>query len=211
MNGKIEILLSEAGRQEVSEKSGASSVSRAERTFETETAAKDFFLVLKRKILQVPEWESNSALSGYNHFDANGAICDEKPLAVGDFIRIGLPGSGKYDWIKIIKIDDSDDEFVLTVQPSNDPTEKTEKTSGEKTVSHFFTDESTNNFCLQLANKTIHFYVIGLNEKTNTNETGGIIETVRNVAASNIGHYLGIQKTEWTKFAENFLELKKHD
>jgi hypothetical protein len=48
-------------------------------------------------------------------------------------------------------------------------------------------------------------YVIGLNEITNTEKTGGLLESARNLATANLGHYLGVQKAAWTKFCENFL------
>jgi hypothetical protein len=47
-----------------------------------------------------------------------------------------------------------------------------------------------------------------LNEKTNADETEGVIETARNFATANLGRYLGIQKTQWKTFCENFIENK---
>ncbi len=117
-------------------------------------------------------------------------------------MRISLKGSGKYDWIRVIDIYEAADKFVVTVKPTYDPTqEKSDKT----VISHFFTDDSTNNFCVLRKEKTIAFYVIGLGEKQNTNETKNTLETIRNVAV-NLGSYLGIQKVEWEKFCHHFLE-----
>jgi hypothetical protein len=129
----------------------------------------------------------------------------EKIPAVGDFIRISLPGSGKNDWVKIVEIHDAADEIVLTVQPSSNPTDKEDNS----TTSHFFTNDSTNNFCLQKNGIKLNFYVIGLGEKSNTEDTSGIVETVRNFATANIGHYLGIQKAQWQNFCDNFVEIEK--
>lgn len=117
-------------------------------------------------------------------------------------MRILLKGSGKYDWVKIISIDEATDEFIITVKPTFDPTaDEPDKT----VISHFFTDESTNNFCLSRNGGKISFYVIGLNEKQNTSETKNTLETVRNVAV-NAAAYVGIQEGEWEKFCHSFLE-----
>jgi hypothetical protein len=108
----------------------------------------------------------------------------------------------KYDWVRVIDIYEEADEFIISVKPTYDPTAET---IDKNVISHFFTDESTNNFCLLRKSDTIWFYVIGLGEKQNTSETKNALETVRNVAV-NLGSYLGIQKSEWEKFCRHFLE-----
>ena len=197
MNGLIENLLAQAKRAASHE----SSVTDGEKMFADIHSARDFFADLKRKIVQIREWEKHSGLSGYSHFDANGQPQPEKPLANGEYIRVSLPGSGKYDWIKVIEITETADEFVLTVQPAPDPTEP--DAAG---VSHFFSGDSTNNFCLQIEKTVVKFYVIGLDERTNTDDTAGTLETVRNAAAANLGYYFGVQKMEWKLFIDNFLK-----
>jgi hypothetical protein len=47
-----------------------------------------------------------------------------------------------------------------------------------------------------------------LNEKTNIEETSGVLETIRNYATANLGCLLGIQKTQWETFCKNFLEIR---
>jgi hypothetical protein len=139
-------------------------------------------------------------MSTYALFDENGREINE--INVGDFIRISLKASGKYDWIRVIEVYDQPDEFVIIVKPTYDPTDaENDKTA----VSHFFTDEATNNFCLLRKAATVAFYVIGLNEKQNTSETDSALETIRNVAV-NAATYLGMQKSEWEKFCHHFLE-----
>ena len=99
----------------------------------------------------------------------------------------------------IEKVFDTPQEIVITVRPTYDPTAED---PGPKTTSHFFTAESTNNFSANIKGKTVNAYVIGLNEKQNTAETDSMLEAARNVAAANIGSYLGIQKGEWTTFCK---------
>lgn len=203
MSDKIRQLLEKAEAQTAASSDATSSVARAELRCETASEAEKNFARFKTKLFQINRWNAHSALMSFALFDQNGEECKRETAAVGDFIRLTLTASGKDDWVKIIKIDDAPDEVILTVQPSRNPTEK----SGEQeATSHFFTDESTNNFCLQRKDDAVNFYVVGLNEKTNTTDTKNILETVRNAAVANFGHYSGIQELEWNQFCENFLK-----
>lgn len=201
MNSKIQELLRQAEMQ-AEQTPQESSVTCVSRTFSSESEAKNFLDDLKQKLLHVKDWSEKSGLSSYELFDESGNLSHRKQAIIGDFIRLTLHGSGKSDWVKILDITDAPDEIVLTVKPCFDPT--AEQTD-ESVTSHFFTSDATNNFCVERREKTINFCVIGLSEKTNTEETNGIIETIRNVATANVGSYFGIQKSAWKTFCENFL------
>jgi len=205
MNSKIQNLLEQAVAQAESSTAEVSSVTNATRNCSSETEAKNVFQRLIQKLFNIEQWNAESNLSSFALFDENGFAKMEKIPAVGDFIRISLPGSGKDDWVKIVEIHDAADEIVLTVQPSLNPTDKEDNS----TTSHFFTNDSTNNFCLQKKGIELNFYVIGLGEKSNIKDTSGIVETVRNFATANIGHFLGIQKAQWQNFCDNFVEIEK--
>ena len=198
-------LLARAARQNDSPTSGASSVVKATRVFSTAAEAEKAFSDVREKLFQIERWNDYSEISSFKLFDTAGNAQPEKLAARDDFIKIILPGSGKDDWVKIVEIIETEDETVLTLQPSYDPTGG----ENEKITSHFFTDDSTNNFCLQRHGAKLNFYVIGLNEKTNTEETGGVLETVRNYATANLGCLLGIQKTQWETFCQNLLQSEK--
>ena len=205
MYSKIQNLLEQAAAQAESSTAEVSSVTNATRSCSSETEAKNVFQRLIQKLFNIEQWNAESNLSSFALFDENGFAKMEKIAAVGDFMRITLPGSGKDDWVKIVEIYDAADEIVLTVQPSPNPTDKEDNS----TTSHFFTNDSTNNFCLQKNGIKLNFYVIGLGEKSNTKDTSGIVETVRNFATANIGHFLGIQKAQWQNFCDNFVEIEK--
>lgn len=201
MKSKIESLLKLAD----SPAAQTSLVTSASRFFPTVNEATTFFQTLTEKLLHIEHWNKVSEISSFTHFDENGNARQPQNLAaVGSMVKVSLPGSGKDDWVKIIEIHDAPEEFVLTLQPSFDPTDK----DNEKYTSHFLVNTSTNNFCLQRKHAKINFYVIGLGEKTNTADSGGLIETARNFAASNIGYFFGIQKAQWQTFCENFLEIE---
>lgn len=198
MNGKIEKLLNRAKLNE-----NESSISFAEKTFSGEHAAKAAFANVKNRLHDIAEWNKCGLLSSYEIFHENGEPVSDHKLFVSVFLRISLKGSLKYDWVRVIEIDDaSENEFVITVKPIFDPTAD----APDKTiVSHFFTDAATNNFCLRRRNETLALCVIGLDEHQNAAETGSAFETVRN-AAVNFASYLGIQTGEWTKFCRHFIE-----
>jgi hypothetical protein len=203
MNNKIQHLLEQAARQAKSSETAESSVTSASRALSEISEAENLFRRLRQKLFQVEKWNAESFLTSFALFDKNGVARAGESAAVGDFIRLSLTGSGKNDWVEIIEIHDAPDEAVVTVKPSYDPTGNQ---PNEAATSHFFTDDSTNNFCLGKNRETVSFYVIGLDEKTNTEKTENFIETVRNVAVANVGSYFGIQKSEWKIFCNNFLK-----
>ena len=205
MSSRIQDLLEAAERQAERDAPEKSSVSHAARKFANPSDAEKNFNRLKEKLFRIESWNNESLATSFELFDGDGNTRRDQSAKVGDFMKTTLPGSGKDDWVKIIDIHEAPEEIVLTVKPSFDPTEK----KADKTVtSHFFTDESTNNFCLQKAGPSLNFYVVGLSEKTNTEETQNFLETARNAATANLGRYLGIQKAQWKTFCENFLEIE---
>jgi hypothetical protein len=206
MNQRIPVLLAEYERQSKSPDAEKSSLAFATRQFTTAGEAEQRFEQFKEKLFHIQKWNRESGVSSFVLYDENGNEQGEKQAAVNDFIKITLPGTGKADWVSIAEIYESPDEIVLTVQPSRNPTEKT---SDETTTSHFFTNDSTNNFCLERRLEAVNIYVIGLNEKANTGDASNLLESIRNFATANLGHYLGFQKSEWTTFCENFLEIGK--
>lgn len=179
-----------------------SSVSQAETSFSNQTDASKAFEKYKKNLLNINCWNEAGNLSGYQLFNQDGEVVPTGKIAENLLIRISLEGMGKYDWVKVIEISDNENETILTTQPTFDPAEK-----GAKTVSHFFTAEARNNFCLQLNNRNINFYIIGLKEKQNVAQTNDFVEALRNWVAANVGSYLNLQKGEWKTFADNFLQL----
>jgi hypothetical protein len=204
MNKRIQRLLEEAEAQKHSSGTGESSITSASRAFPKTHDADDFFERLRPELFRVREWNEKSTLTSFELFDEKGDLSERQNAIVGDFIRLSMVGTGKNDWVKVIEIIDEAGEAILTIKPSYDPTENE---ADKNRTSHFFTSDSTNSFCLEKSNAVVSFYVIGLSEKTNTEETGSFVEKARNVAVSKIGPYFGIQKGEWKTFCASFLRL----
>lgn len=200
MSGKIQNLLEQANHSAAED----SSVNQAKRIFSDESAAKNYFLETKNRLRDLSNWSEKSTPSNYELFLETGEVPASKLIEAGKFIRIGVVGAGKYDWVRVIGVHEAEDEFVITVRPSFDPTDQ----SPDKTeTSHFFKSEATNNFCLLRDDKSVAMYVVGLDEKANVREAGNPIEAARNVAAANLGYYLGFQKAMWTEFCARMLEI----
>ena len=199
MSDKIKKLLA---RAEATANERMSSVSRAESDFANTAEAEKIFAALKEKLFRIEKWNAHSNLMSFELFGAGGEKRENARAKIGDFVRVSLIGAGKSDWVKIVRIDDdeTEDEIVLTLQPAPNPTEKS-----ESATSHFFTRDSTNNFCLQRTGARVAFYVVGLNEKTNVEDTKNFVESARNAAVANLGHYLGVQHFEWQTFCKDFL------
>jgi hypothetical protein len=181
---------------------GDTSLNFAKRVFLEQSECDAFFETTRSALLNISEWNRHSSATSYELFDENGDAT-ARPISVGSFIRIGLYGSGKYDWVRVASILDEPDEFIVTVKPSWDPTDDPIEVDS---ISHFFGPEAVNNFCIQRTGKTLAFYVIGLNEHQNTRFTDSLIESARNAAVANVGYYSGLQKAVWKQFASNFLE-----
>lgn len=177
------------------------SINNGEREFADEAEAESFFTDLEVKMLDFNVWNDKSGLSTFQQCDEHGQPTDQK-LRKDAFVRIDLPGTGKSDWVRIEDIFQSDNELVVTVRPTYDPTGDPPQTGK---VSHFFSSQTTNNFCAFRNGKVIYMYVIGLNEKLNDDHASGLIEKARNALVGNLGYYLGVQKAEWTKFCNSFL------
>jgi hypothetical protein len=194
---KIEELLKAAN----SSTDNDTSVNVVKRTFMKDDDCAAFFEMTKANLRRIEEWNKNSSVTTYDLFDGSGRADSSGLISERKFIRIALYGSGKYDWVRVLKVVDEPGEFLITVKPSFDPTDGSDRTS----ISHFFGPEAENNFCVQRIEKTVAFYVIGLNEKQNGKFTDSLIETARNAAVANIGYYSGLQKSVWKDFATNFL------
>ena len=198
MTTKTESLIKEADSGERND----SSFNKAERILPSRDEAERLFRKVKNKLRNIDQWVEHSGVSYFAIFEEDGRQPGDHSVKKGRFIRILLPGTGKYDWVIVEDVHENEDEMVVTVRPTYDPTADPVDKS---VISHFFADSATNNFCTMLRGDTVGTYVIGIGERQNTSDTSGVLETVRNAAVANIGPYLGIQSAEWTKFCNSLL------
>jgi hypothetical protein len=198
MTTKTESLIRET---DSGERDGTS-FNKSECTLPSRVEAVKLFRKVKNKLRSIDQWGVHSGVSDFAMYEDDGRQPDDHVVREGRLIRISLPGTGKYDWVRVEDVHETDEEMVVTVRPSYDPTaEPVDK----NVISHFFAPTATNNFCTLLRGNMVGAYVIGTGEKQNTSKTSGVIETVRNAAVANIGSYLGVQSAEWTKFCNSLL------
>ena len=119
---------------ELSNSDEKSSVSFAERRFSDNETAKHAFIKFKSLLFDLGLWNRCSAVIGFALYGENGAEINTQTIEKNLLLRLSMPGSGKYDWVKVTEIIDSPNEIVLTVQPSHDPTDKNNKRAK---TSHF--------------------------------------------------------------------------
>jgi hypothetical protein len=198
MTFRTEAILQEAEKLPQDE----SSITCVERNFSDTVSAGQFFAELKQNILDVSHWNHKSGLTSYQLFGGTGKPMNDQRIKLDAFIQITLTGSGKSDWVRVEEIYDVENELVITVRPSYDPTGDPQQTGK---ISHFFWNQATNNFCVFQKGDHVSLCVIGLNERLNSDHTSNLLETVRNTAVADLGYYLGIQKAEWKKFCKSFL------
>jgi hypothetical protein len=198
MQFKTEEILREAG----SLPSDECSVNNAERSFDDANDARHYYDGLRRRFTDIEQWNRNSTGADYELFERDGNKAAGGRIRPGLFIKITLHGSGKSDWVLVDNLVISPNELVITVKPTFDPTETPQQ---QDQVSHFFAAAARNNFCALCDGQKVRVFVIGLHETQNTDQTSGIIETIRNVAVANFGSYLGIQTAVWKAFCERFL------
>src|SRR5688572_17713775 len=91
-----------------------SSINLAKKQFTEVDDAIKLFSDVRQRMLRITEWGKNSSVTGYDLFDEDGDLINSEPINVGHFIRLSLYGAGKYDWVRVIKVTDKPEEFIIT-------------------------------------------------------------------------------------------------
>jgi len=169
--------LETVGREKIS---SSASTSHA---YSTEAEARTAFASQAKKLADVGQW---TALSGrenanFDLFDRSGARVAGRPAAVGDFVRVQLPGQKQYDWVRVEDVSVGTDRVGIGVRPTYDPTKRP---LTPDVVAHFFTRETTNTFLIERNGTSVTARVEGRNESANVGtKAGGLENAIRNRAA----------------------------
>src|SRR5690606_24378400 len=86
---------------------------------------------------------------------------------IGNYVKIVLPAPALENWVNVIDIKEHENSAEFTVSPSPNPTAKKE---GQEEIEHFFIDEATSTFKVELQNKTLYAYKIRENEGINNGD-----------------------------------------
>lgn len=174
----------------------------SQRTYSNESAAYAAFGQSVNKLLHVNGW------SGLSIFTADFALHnrsgqpkpDSKP-EVGDYIQIQLPGPMPENWVRVIHTEREPNRVEFTVQPSAEP-----QSENPTVIEHFFTENASSTFRVELSGTTITASEIGKNESINNQEPqAGNRATINTLIAE--GAWLFYQKIQWKHLTDYLVHL----
>jgi hypothetical protein len=184
---------------------GRSTVIQAQVSVGKDSDGREIFERATQRLLDVNEWTDHcGALSaGFQLTDDEG-----EPLmgraAVGDYIRIDLPGPSTwegrgYDWVKIEKIEQPavlapGAISLLQVRPCPNPQVK-----GSTATAHYLQSYATSTFIIEWQDKKVSATVYRRNEVPNTDHPGvGVKEKPQGAIA--------LSKIQWKALVQGLLE-----
>lgn len=184
----------------------------AGRDFSDEQAAKNFYLLVKRRLLRAFEWYDIAEIPAatFTLSDPHGAEI-LREMRVGDVIRIDIPGPGSpkgdgYDWVKVDKIDEDHEEhgdlFSITLRPTSNPTETDEE------VAHFFTNLATSTLLVRRVGTHVEVEYHGRNELIN-DQSESITDQLRN-AVVGFAAKMGFSFSQWKSLIEGMIKDDKN-
>ncbi len=180
----------------------------SEREFPNRQEALQAFERAKVKLYDINCW---SHLPGFDSVfilhDNKGNPTDAKLPEAGWFIKIILPGPFPPNWVVIDYIIEEDLSAEMKVVPCASPLKET----GQEVTDHFFTQEASNTFRVELRGNTLVAMELGRDETINNRgDEAGNRALVNTIIAE--GGWLGINRVQWDKitayFAHN-LEIKE--
>ncbi|MBD0331251.1 MAG: hypothetical protein ICV66_01215 [Chitinophagaceae bacterium] len=177
-------------------------------TFNNEKQAKEFFRIVKNRLLYVNSWNqiSGAASAKFCLTDKTGNYVN-RSVTEGDHFEINIPAPGSVtgdgrDWVQVESVEEnhnnSEESVTIKVHPATNPRNK------KSDVAHFFSEEASSSFIVKRKNNTITAGVYGRNEKPNT-DAKSVIDKARNtaIAAGAIG---GFSKLQWKNLLKGLLK-----
>ena len=188
--------------------SGNASDTVASAHFNSEEDARQFYQVVKQRLLQVNDWQkwAGSATAQFQLADANGADVN-RTVEKGDYFKIDIPGPGPitgdgFDWVQVEQIEDETAEHTekvaIQVRPATNPN------NDRNDVAHFFSEEASSNFIVKRDGTTVSAAVHGRNEKPNT-KTETLTDKARNAAVAT-GAVAAFSKLQWKSLVNGLVK-----
>ena len=150
------------------------------------------------KLFNVNKWSDLPGItSTFTLYDSMGKEKVADRPEERDYLKINLPGPVPENWVIVTEIKEEDTFAEFTVSPSEDPTEKKED---QEEIEHFFIDEATSTFRVELEDKKIVAFEIGKNEGINNEEDAGKRKLINTLIAE--GGWAGFQELQWKKLTD---------
>jgi hypothetical protein len=181
------------------QQTGSQSDTESVQEFAKEAAAKDFYEVVKKRLLQVGRWHewAGAGTATFWLTDGAGNEVNRDPLT-GDHFKIDIPGPGPktgdgYDWVRIESVQEMREPqmeaLTIRVRPATNPQNQ------RQDVAHFFSEEATSNFVVQRHGTLVSAEVHGRNEKPNT-AAETLVDKARNATVAT-GAISAFSKLQW--------------
>lgn len=187
---------------------GNSSDTDATVRFDSAEEAKQFFKVVKQRLLQVNNWQdwAGAATAVFQLTDVSGKDV-ERTVQEGDYFKIDIPGPGSvtgdgFDWVEVETIRetalDDGEQVMIQVRPASNPN------NDRNDVAHFFSKEASSCFVVKHEGTTVTAAVHGRNEKPNTSaET--LVDKARNATVAT-GAIVAFSKLQWKNLVNGLVK-----
>jgi hypothetical protein len=174
----------------------------SEHVFADNAAAEAAFADSVEKLMNVPGWSAISSFTAnFFLYDQHRAPKEAGPVALGDFIRIELPGPMPGNWVRVVDFSVHENRVEFAVQPTHDPA----KGDAEET-DHFFTEAARSIFRVEREGTRLIASEIGRDEVVNNHQPEAGDRAVINTAIAAAG-WLFYQKIQWKTLTDYLVHL----
>ncbi|MDT0651026.1 hypothetical protein [Autumnicola edwardsiae] len=170
----------------------------SENEFSTREETKQEFKRSVSKLFDVNQWTRMPGISSsFTLYSATGTKKKSKKPEMYDFIKIVLPGPVPENWVLVTDIKEKDNLAEFTVSPSKDPEERDK----EQEIEHFFAEEASSTFRVEMRDRKIKASEIGKNEGINNQDHKAGQRVFVNTIVAEAG-WAGVQKFQWKKLTD---------
>jgi len=175
------------------------------------TAAKELFLLAKKRLMDVNNWKeiSEQAVAEFRLTDSQGNEVSG-PVQEGMFFRIDIPGPGTetgdgFDWVIVEKISEYQlediESFGIRVRPALNPT------NTDQEIAHFYSSQTTSTFTVTRENTKVTAAVYDRNTKANTDDQS-FLDKIRNILTGVAG-ILAFSKIQWESLTSGLVNTNR--
>jgi len=175
------------------------------------TAAKELFLLAKKRLMDVNNWKeiSEQAVAEFRLTDSQGNEVSG-PVQEGMFFRIDIPGPGTetgdgFDWVIVEKISEYQlediESFGIRVRPAPNPT------NTDQEIAHFYSSQTTSTFTVTRENTKVTAAVYDRNTKANTDDQS-FLDKIRNILTGVAG-ILAFSKIQWESLTSGLVNTNR--
>ena len=134
---------------------------RSLNSFGNKKVVHELFQKTKKKLFQVNLWSRLPGITAsFQLYSSRGIEKFTDRPCLNDYIKIELPGPFPENWVLVTNVVDEKEGASFTVSPSHS---LVDKWSSNEEVQHFFIDEATSTFKVQIKGTEIHAFEIGKN------------------------------------------------